>query len=297
MQYILFCILSNVGIFLCFRGFSQFNINTFQAIVINYLVCVITGIFFIGNLSFIDRVNFTEPWVLMSLFLGSLFICAFYVMALTTQRLGITAATIAAKMSLVIPVVVSVGVLMIQSREYIFINYLGIVMALVAIVMASLKKRNREDNTPKGLSIILMPMAVFVLGGAIDTTINYTNHFYLPESESAVFPLIIFGCAFFIGATVLIIGKSKIEFKNIVGGTVLGVINYFSLYYIVKALTAFNNDGAIVYPVLNVGIILMSSLVSRIIYKERLSVLNKGGLVMAVLAIIFIFYQEILAYY
>jgi drug/metabolite transporter (DMT)-like permease len=142
-----------------------------------------------------------------------------------------------------------------------------------------------------------MPMAVFVLGGAIDTTINYTNHFYLPESESAVFPLIIFGCAFFIGATVLIIGKSKIEFKNIVGGTVLGVINYFSLYYIVKALTAFNNDGAIVYPVLNVGIILMSSLVSRIIYKERLSVLNKGGLVMAVLAIIFIFYQEILAYY
>lgn len=297
MQYIIFCILANVGIFLCFRGFSYFKMNTFQAIVINYLVCVITGVFFIGDVEFLGHVQVNEPWVIVAMILGAVFIVAFYIMAITTQRMGITVASIASKMSLVIPVVVSMWVLMIKSKEYAAINYIGIALAVIAILLASVKKRGGMSKMPSGVGLFILPLTVFILGGAIDTTINYTNHKFLPEGESAVFVILIFGSAFLLGAVWLGIRKSQIESKNIVGGAVLGIINYFSLYFLVKALTAFNNDGAVVYPVLNVGIILVSSLLSVIIFREKLLAVNKFGLLLAVLAVIFIFYQEISAFW
>lgn len=293
MQYIIFCILANVGIFLCFQGFSYFRMNTFQAIVVNYLVCVITGVLFIGDVEFLGRIQVNEPWVIVSMILGAVFISSFYIMALTTQQMGITVASIASKMSLVIPVMVSMWVLMIKSKDYSTINYLGITLAVVAILLASVKKRNGMGKVPSKGSLFVLPLVVFILGGAIDTTINYTNHKFLPEGESAVFPVLIFASAFILGAIWLGIRKSQIELKNVVGGAVLGSINFFSLYYLVKSLTYFDNDGAIVYPVLNVGIILVSSFMSVIIFREKLLAVNKLGLLLAVLAVVFIFFQEI----
>jgi len=49
MLYLLLTILANVAIFMAFRSFSKFNINTLPAIVVNYGVCVITGTLYVGT--------------------------------------------------------------------------------------------------------------------------------------------------------------------------------------------------------------------------------------------------------
>lgn len=277
-----------------FRAFSYYNIPTFQAIVVNYLVCVLTGILFLGNINFVSQISLDQPWVIIGMGLGAVFIGTFYLMALTTQRLGVTVSSVAAKMSLVIPVVISLFVLNIASRELIFFNYIGIALALVAILLSSIKKKKSTD-TKLGIFTLFMPALVFIFGGVIDTSINFTSHKYLVPDNEGVFPIVIFFSALCIGIVILLAKRPKINTKSVIGGTVLGIINYFSIYFLVKSLGAFGNDGAIVYPVINVGIILISSFSSVLIFKEKLSNLNKLGLAMSIIAVLLIFYQEVTA--
>lgn len=292
MQYLLLCIFMNVGIFLIFRTLSHYNIPTFQAIVFNYLSCVLTGLLFLGNVQFISDITFDKPWVLIAIILGAIFIGTFYLMALTTQKLGVTVSSIASKMSLVIPVVVSLFILNIASREFVIYNYIGIALAITAILLSSIKNGNSQKLRP---FVLFMPALVFIFGGVIDTTINYTNHKYLTSETQGVFPIIIFFAALCIGVAVLLTKFQRISIKSVIAGSLLGIINYFSIYFLVKSLGAFDNDGAIVYPVINVGIILLSSISAVIIFKEKLSSINKLGLAIAIAAVFLIFYQEVVA--
>ena len=290
MIYLLLSILANVGIMLCFKSFSRYRLNTLQAIVINYLVCVITGIIFIGDTQLLTSIDPTNTWVIWAAVLGIVFIVGFNLTAITTQQMGITVASVANKMSLIIPVLMSMIVFQIQSKDYSLINYLGILLALVSVVLTSLKRKDRVKNTTTDFMMLALPFSVFLIGGFIDTTINYVNYKYVNANEEAVFPIVI------LGSITLLFKREKIELRNVIGGLILGVINYFSIYFLVKGLSSFNNDGALVYPILNVGIIIFSAIASVILFKENLSKMNKLGLLIAIISIFSIFYQEIKAY-
>ncbi|QSE97698.1 hypothetical protein [Fulvivirga lutea] len=294
MHYLLLCILANVGIFLCFRQFKAFGLDTFQAIVFNYITCVATGIIFMGKSEALTEINYTQPWVIIGIVLGLIFISTFYLMALTTQRFSMTVSSIASKMSLIIPVIISLLVLKVQSKEYTVFNYLGMFMAFPAILMSSFKKRGVEGSDFAGFAILL-PISVFVLGGLIDSSINYTSYHYLTEAVEPVFPIVIFSSAAFIGIISIMISGRKITKGNVLGGAILGAINYFSIYFLIRTLSYFKNDGAVVYPMLNVGIILLSAFISILVFKERLSKLNQSGLLLAILSIILLSFEELMS--
>lgn len=291
MLYLILTILMNVGIFTSFRSYSIFKINTFHAIVVNYFVCVFTGIIFIGNINFIVELP-NKDWSPIALILGILFLLTFYLMAKTTQQYGISVASIASKISLAIPVIFSLFIFEIRSKNFDYFNYTGIILALIAIFLSSFKK---EETRLKGIDIriFILPFLIFLFNGTIDTAINFTNYKFLREGDDALFPIVIFASAAFIGAVILTVKKETINKKSFAGGLILGIINYFSIYFVVKALTALENDGAMVYPLLNMGIILFSTIVSIILFKESLRAVNKIGLILSILAIFMISYQEI----
>lgn len=293
MLDVLLCILANVGIFICFRLFSTFNMDTFQAIVFNYFTCVVTGLIFMNDYTVLEQIDADTTWAWIAAGLGIIFISTFYLMAITTQKFSMTVSSIAAKMSLIIPVLFSLFFLGIQSKIYTWLNFLGMGLALVSILMSSYKERKIETHQISGFDLVL-PLLVFVLGGVIDTSINFTNFRFLTDREAAVFPLLIFTSAAVIGSVVLMIRRRQLAWKNVLGGVMLGVVNYFSIYFLITALSAFSNDGAIVYPLINVGIIVFAALISVLFFKERLSRINQIGILLAILAIVFISYQEII---
>lgn len=293
MGYLFLCIAANVGIFTCFRAFRHYGLNTFEAIVFNYLVCVLTGALFAGE-SLAGVISDGDPWIPYAVVLGGIFIGTFYLMARTTQVFSMTVSSIASKMSLVIPVLFSLLILDIQSRSYSPWNYTGMFLALAAI-FASSYKGGRVNRTHGGGVLYLLPVAVFILGGIVDSTINYVSYRFLSGSDEAVFPVVIFASAGIIGLVALLIRRQRPSWPNVAGGAVLGVVNYFSVYYLVRALSVFSHDGALVYPMVNVGIILFSSLISRLFFGEKFSVLNVAGIFMAILAILLLSHQEILS--
>ncbi|AHM59868.1 hypothetical protein D770_08025 [Flammeovirgaceae bacterium 311] len=296
MPYLLLGILFNVAIFLIFRGYARYGVNTLPAIVVNYFVCVITGLVFLGGLSNLRLITLDSPWLLLAFLLGALFIGTFYMIALTTQRLSVTVSSIAAKMSLALPVVFSMFVLQIESKEFTFWNYLGIALAFVAIYLSSWKPQvEKKAPLPGNKLLLLLPLGVFLCSGIIDTTINYTSYHYLTPREEGIFPLVIFIIAAVLGLMLQLFRKQPTGRKEFLGGIALGVPNYFSIYFIVKGLADFGNNGAFFYPLLNISIILGSSLAAVLFFKEKLLPLNHLGLLLSVLAIFLLSYQEILS--
>jgi drug/metabolite transporter (DMT)-like permease len=58
------------------------------------------------------------------------------------------------------------------------------------------------------------------------------------------------------------------------------------------ALSAFSGNGALVYPLYNIGVILVAAGVAALLFQEKLLSINKVGLALAVLAIALISWQE-----
>ena len=297
MIYLLLTILANVAIFMAFRSFNRLKINTFPAIVTNYFVCVVTGSIYTGFSTVVSTIDMSQPWFYAATILGLVFVTTFYLMARTTQLRGVAVASVASKMSLAIPVIFSLFVFKIGANNLDALNYTGIIIAFLAILLVSYKKGSSAARQPLTLAYIALPFTVFLMGGVIDTSLNYANHTWITTSIEPVFPILIFAFAFLIGISTILIRKVKVKPKDVLGGIYLGIPNYFSIYFQLKALSAFDNNGAILYPSLNIGIIIGSTIAAILFFKEHLSAINRIGIFFAITAILLLSHQEILGYF
>jgi drug/metabolite transporter (DMT)-like permease len=283
MVFLVVSIILNSLIFAIFKWFGLRQVNTFQAIVVNYFVCVLTGTIFTGADTVLNQSPDNE-WLYIALGLGAVFITIFYLMAITAQKFSMAAASIASKMAFVVPVIFSIYFLKVAS-EFEWYNIIGVGLALLATYLSSasdgkLKVRNRL--------LWLLPFFVFLGNGLIDTTINYTNLNFLDTETAAVFPIYIFLSSAVIGGIILLIKGTRLTTLSLLSGLVLGVTNYFTVYVFLIALGQLDNNGAFVFPIFNTGIVVLSALIGIIVFKEKLSKLNKAGILLAVVAIVLV---------
>ena len=80
--------------------------------------------------------------------------------------------------------------------------------------------------------------------------------------------------------------KNNFTLKNILAGIILGIPNYFSIYFLFKALNFYSNNSAAVFPLNNVGIVVASTLIAIVAFGEKLSIKNIIGFILAILSII-----------
>ena len=295
MFYLILSIIFSVLLLTNFRLYPKYNISTFQAIAFNYPICFLTGLALMPKEQSFE-LNFAENWTFYALILGVGFIITFLLSGYSTQRMGMTATSLANNISLVIPVLCSLLIFKTQGRAFDELNYLGLALALGAVALSTFKKSD-EKVSGKGLDFLL-PVAVFLMYGVTNTSINYLNINFIKSADRTVpVTLVMVLGAIIAGLVVLAIrvirGQEKIEMRNVLASITLGVPNFLSFYFLILALTAYGNSGAFVYPLYNIGVILVSALVAFIFFKEKLTTLNKIGLLLAILAIGLISWQDI----
>ncbi|MEE2699974.1 MAG: DMT family transporter [Bacteroidota bacterium] len=270
-------ILLTVVLFLGFKEFTKRNINTHQAITFNYLTASILGFLIYNNPIPISEVLSSE-WLYPTITLGIFFVIMFNVMADTTQKLGISIASMASKISLVIPVFAAL--LLQENTNFSWINGFGILFALIAVYFTF--KKEEKLKHPITIAIIL-----FLGAGILDMSLNYIQEVYLQtQSDFSKFIIVIFFIAFSVGLVKIIFDSRKIELKNVIAGILLGIPNYFSIYFVLGALEELG--GIIVFSVLNIGVVLLSSIISFILYKVHLIRLNWIGITLSCVSIILI---------
>lgn len=276
MISLILTILLTVVLFICFKEFSKRNINTHQAITFNYLTAsLLAFIFYEKSISFIEIIN--SSWIFPTIALGVFFIIMFNVMAKTTQRLGISIASMASKISLIIPVI---GALLLQENNISYTNGLGILIAIIAIYLAFKKKHNSNQS-------IYIAIILFFGTGILDMCLDYIQHNLLENNnQSSQFIIVVFFIAFIAGLIKIILSKEKIKSRNIIAGIFLGIPNYLSIYYVLISLEKLG--GVIVFPILNISVVLLSTILSFFVYKEYLNKLNWTGIILACISIILI---------
>ena len=285
MFYLLISICISSFLFVIFKLFDVLNVNTFQAIVVNYFVAAVLGFYLSNNsVSFQEIPN--QPWFIGAFLLGIMFILVFNVMALTSQKNGLSVASVSSKMSVVIAIVFGVWY---YEESLGFIKLSGILLALIAVYLTSVKEK--KETTVKQVSL-LFPILLFFGSGAIDTSLKFIETRFVEEGGVPLFSATIFGCAFILGMIILLYqiikGAFRLEFKNILGGILLGVPNYFSIVYLLKALSTDGMESSTAFTLNNVGIVILSTLFGLFIFKEKLIWRNWLGIVIAIVSILLV---------
>jgi drug/metabolite transporter (DMT)-like permease len=283
--YLLLSILSSSIIFVVFKLFKRFEVNTLQAIIFNYFIACSVGYF-----GFIEDANISEipskPWFYGTLILGLLFIIVFNLAAITTQRSGLSVVSVATKMSVAIPVLF--GILYFNESIGI-LKVLGIILALIAVYLSSIKAKTGIAIKKKNL---IYPILVFIGSGLIDTLIKFIESGYVNKTDVALFSSTIFSVAGTIGILVLIFqgltGKLRITGRNILGGIALGIPNFFSIYFLVMALRNKGFESSTIFTINNVAIVLVSTILGIILFKEKLITKNWIGIILAIISILMV---------
>ncbi|WP_375443541.1 EamA/RhaT family transporter [uncultured Fibrella sp.] len=298
MIYLLASIGLSVMLLLNFRLFPRYNVNTVQAISLNYIVCFLTGYVLLpAGIGF--SLDFGQTWTWVALGIGVAFVVTFLLSGESTQRNGITATSLANNLSLVIPVCISLFVLGTSGRAFDGWNYLGLLLAVVAVALSTYKKADTNvpgSPTSAGL-VALLPVAVFLMYGFTNTMINYMNIRYIATGVNPVVVTLTMVIGAIAAGMVLFTyrlasGRDRLDVRNMVGAVTLGVPNFLSFYTLVLALSAYKGNGALVYPLYNIGVILVAAGVAALFFREKLLLINKVGLALAVLAIALISWQE-----
>jgi drug/metabolite transporter (DMT)-like permease len=293
LLYLVGSIVLTSYLILAFKALERYKISPLQSIVFNYWVCVLEGSVVNGHFP-INQDTLQQPWMVWAFMMGFLFISLFNLIGWMTQRIGVAVTSVAYKMSLVVPFLFS---LYLYNEKATVLNLAGIIIALTAVLLTCWPARKEEMPSAKRLPpvlIFLMPALLFAGSGLLDTMIKYVEQNFLNDDNKNDYLITAFASAAGIGALLLtylfLIKKQRFDPKAVLAGIAIGVPNYFSIWCLVKVLKAYGGKSAVIIPINNMGIVLFSSLMAYVLFKERLSWINWTGIVLALGAIALIAY-------
>lgn len=275
---LLLSIASSSIIFVIFKLFRKFEIDTFQAIVFNYLTAFVIGMSLYGNAwkpEFLADTN----WMIAAVLCGILFISIFFVMGSSSQLNGVASTSVAVKMSMAASLV---GMILIFGTPLNVFNAGGILLAIIGVFLVSYSKTEK-------VSAIWMLICLFLGSGLLDLTLYYIQHSVLNGMPNSIFSAIGLGTAGVFGISVLsykwIAKKSQFAWKNVIAGILLGIPNYFSIYLLMLSYSTTGWNDVTVLSITNVSVVIISSTIGFLAFKEKLTSRKLIGLISAIFAI------------
>jgi drug/metabolite transporter (DMT)-like permease len=286
MIFLIGSILLTSYLTLSFMVLKKLQIEVFPTIVFNYFTCVTTGSIVNGNTPFSSEV-ITADWFKWALVTGGIFIILFNLMGFVTQKIGVAVSSVANKLSMIIPVLFFI---LFQGESYNALKIIGIIVAIVAVICTCYTNQGNSNFTNKHL-LYLLPLSLFLGSGLLDTLYKYVYDHFLNNNDRALnnFLITSFGTAGLIGFSILLYQyltqKRVFSMKSIVAGICIGLPNYFSIWCLGKVYKENILESSAIIPVNNMAIVLVSTLVAFILFKEKLSTINWVGILLSIISI------------
>lgn len=211
--------------------------------------------------------------------MGAVFVFSFFSFSKSIDVAGTALSTLSSRISLFIPVILSI-IFFGESPSYLQIIGFAVTGLTIYIFYLSL----RRDKTKTITLIDYGYLLVLMVGiGFADFSMKIFQQTQ-PIIEKQFFIFSIFFFAFVYSFGIILIKKIPFEKKTIISGAVLGVPNVFSSVFLIGALE--NIEAILVYPVVNIGIILLTAVLAFIIWKESLSRMGIISLITGLISII-----------
>lgn len=282
MLFLVLSVLCSVVVSVLLKIAKRSQVNLAQAVAFNYVMAVGLTLYLLKPP--MPKQWNTLPWWLF-LALGILLPSIFIVMGKAVQAAGIVKSDAAQRLSLFLPIVAAVTLFGEQLTDS---RMMGIVLAFLALFALLVRRGDKSGNSISGVILLL---GVWVGYGVIDILFKQVAK---SGSAFALNLAVSFALAGVLMFVYLLILREKINWKSLLGGLLLGVFNFFNILFYIKAHQAFSDNPTLVFAAVNVGVIALGTLTGVVFFREKLSTLNIAGLVLALCAIVMLFYGDIL---
>jgi drug/metabolite transporter (DMT)-like permease len=280
-------ILCSSLIFVLFKLFPRFKIDTFQAIVFNYVTAFVSGFVLFGSSWKTDYLSKGE-WPIFALLAGLLFISLFKIMGDSSQKNGVAMTSIAVKMSMALSML---AIIIFYNEAITLLKVSGILLAFVGVILVTFSKKE-----PTSTVSIWMLLVLFIGSGFLDFILNYVQSNALNGMNPGLFSAIGFGIAGVIGFLILGVqlwkGKTSLQWRNVFAGILLGIPNYFSIYLLIVSYSSTGWNDSTVLAIMNVSIVLIAAMVGFSLFKEHVTKRKIVGIITAITAILVLFFAN-----
>ena len=277
-----------------FKIFHRKDIDANQAIFFNYLTAFVLGVLFsLGGGVVVNPLK--ADWLVDVIILGFIFMAGMVMLSASTRRVGVAISTVCSRASMVIPIIVS----------YMFIEgsakpkWLLICLVLVAMTL-TIWSDKPEGGHKYSLLDILAPVTVFLMFGASNSYLKVLQHRVTVNDTAAGLSeqvinseiSLVTASVFFVAMLMCIFSffkksedgkRSPLLLKNVMGGVVLGFVNYFCTYTLMLSMKTI--DSSFLFPVHNIGIVAIGAIVGWLAFNEKLKPHQVVGIVLAAVSI------------
>lgn len=244
----------------------------------NYLAAAIVSGFL---LFFEEKINYSFSSFLFGAVMGGLFLFSFFAFAKAIDAAGTALATVSSRISVIIPVFLSIILFKEFPSDF---QITGIIFAFITIMFFYFSLKTIKEKTLAGKDYFYL-FIVLVGIGCGDFGMKLFQHL-IGSSEEPFYLFMIFSFAFIFSAISMKIKNIKFDKSTALRGGVLGIPNIFSSYFLLGALAKL--PAVVVYPSMNIGVILVTSFGAYLIWKENINRFGKFALISGLIAILFL---------
>ncbi len=211
--------------------------------------------------------------------LAVLFVVSFFAFTHAVRIAGTALASVTSRLSVIFPVLLSMLIFAERPGGW---QMAGFALALITLLLFYRSLHSgRVEKLPLRDYLFL---AVLLVGIGINDFSMKIFQQWRPGSEKPFFLLMIFSGALIYCLAIIRIRRIPLRRDTILLGLLLGIPNIFSSYFLIGALESM--EAIIVYPVVNIGIILATAVLAALIWREKLNRAGQLALLTGSLAIV-----------
>ncbi|WP_416190736.1 EamA/RhaT family transporter [Neisseria sp. CCUG12390] len=283
MYYLLASIVCSVLVSVLLKVARKRKIKIEQAVAVNYIVAItLTMLILKPDLD--NPTDFLPTWWLFAA-QGVLLPSVFVIMGRAVDSAGIVKSDAAQRLSLFLPIVASFAVFGEKLTEG---RLIGIALAFVALFCLLWKSDGSKKSGSMTAQIGLL-LGVWAGYGVIDILFKQVAKSGTAFSGNL---LVAFCLAAVLMFGYLFAKGTKWTKEGIFGGMLLGGLNFLNIVTYISAHQAMSDNPTLVFAGMNIGVIVLGTLVGAWIFKEKISSINAAGISVALAAIACLFYWE-----
>ncbi|MDG4949912.1 EamA family transporter [Weeksellaceae bacterium KMM 9724] len=280
MIYLIISIIASVSVSILLKIAKKKKVNIAQAVAFNYPVAIILSFILLQP----DFSNFQfsqQSWLFAGL--GILLPLIFIIMGMAVQKAGIVKADIAQRLSLILTLMVA---FFFWNEAFTTQKLIGVGLAFIALLFILNKKSKSKSKASSSWLYLLL---VWLGYGVIDLMFKLISK--TSDNAFSTTLTLAFSVATLIIFAYLFLKNTKFNQASIIGGIILGVLNFTNIYTYIKAHQFLNESPSLVFTGMNLGVIVLGTMVGTIVFDEKLNRYNYIGILLAALAILLLFLQ------
>lgn len=304
MIYLIFAILFASLFSVVFKVCQEKQIDTRQVILFNYVTATVVSVVamaakLLGGSAVSADYSLHWSSCLYAVVEGILFTLGFALMDRSVWRSGVALTNVSARASLILPVIFSWMFLSQPAPDWISVGIVIVALALIILPAESqvhpAQYLTNKTDAQRRRRVLLVLFLVFVCLGTSDFFMKVSQNsvaMHLSNGSDSSSHIDSLTAVIFFAASLSALAychfsgslrKHPVRWKSLTAGAILGVVNLVGTSCSLRALGIL--PTGIYYPLYNIGIVIVATIIGIIFFKEKIKWLQYVGIALAIAAI------------